>query len=436
MSNSVATLKYKTVFIEPLGGGRPIDVTNSILSMDYFEDILSPSVTMTIQLANSSSLFNLLPIRGGERVAVQLETGLGDFVLDGEYSMYIVKVSDMTPTTNRELVTLHLVSRETLTNETSRCQKKYTGNIKTTVEDILKNTLNTKKYKSENIESTANEYNFIGTQKKPFHVLVWLGPKSIPATSSGSGNSGKDTTGQAKGVSGYLFFENKDGFNFKSIDSLVSKTKTGNSSADNKDIKKYFYTQVNEGLNAVNDFKILNFNFEKNIDLLKSLRVGTYVNKTYFYDLYENKLDQYTYNLKTELKTNKLGTSELSVPEEFAAENRISRIMFRISDKGVLSEDEVTKESGRDTTDMAKSFSRYNILFTQALNMVVPCNVNLKAGDVIYVELPKVDPSKNKEIDDETSGTYLIKELRHHFESNQTVTSLKLVRDSYGLYGA
>lgn len=434
MSNSVSTLRYKAVVIEPLGGGKPIDVTNSILGMDYYEDILSPSVTMTMQLVNSSSLFNLLPIRGGEKVSVELETHLGDFNLDGEYSMYVVKVSNMVPTTNREIMTLHLVSREALTNETSRCQKKYTGNIKTSVEDILTNTLRTKKYKSENIESTGNEYNFIGNQKKPFHVLVWLGPKSVPATSS-SGNSGNSNTGQAKGVSGFLFFENKDGFNFKSIDSLVSKTKLSSSSADNKEIVKYFYTQVNEGLNATNDFKILNFNFEKNIDLMKSLRVGTFVNKTYFFDLYQNKLDSYVYNLKNEIK-NTLGTNKISVPNEFAEDNRISRIMFRISDRGILSEDEVTKDSGRDITDMSKSFSRYNILFSQSLNMMIPCNVNLKAGDIIYVDLPRVDRSEQKETDEETSGNYLIKELRHHFEGSQTITSLKLVRDSYGLYGA
>ena len=109
--------------------------------------------------------------------------------------------------------------------------------------------------------------------------------------------------------------------------------------------------------------------------------------------------------------------------------------MFRVSDRGVLSEEEVSIDSGRDITDMAKSYSRYNILFTQALNMTVPCNVNLKAGDVIYAEFPEVSRSKNKQADEKQSGNYLIKELRHHFEGNQMITSLKLIRDSYGLYG-
>ena len=44
--------------------------------------------------------------------------------------------------------------------------------------------------------------------------------------------------------------------------------------------------------------------------------------------------------------------------------------------------------------------------------------------------------TNQKQPDANQSGNYLIKELRHHFELNQNVTGLKLVRDSYGLYGS
>lgn len=431
MSEAVAGLKFNQVSIESVDGKNKIDVTNSVVFIDYFEDILSPCVTMTMTLFNSSSLVNLLPIRGGERVAIDVDSAFGNFKLDSEYSMYVYKASNIDQTTNRELFTLYLVSREGLTNETVRCQKKYRGNVKTTVEDILKNVLQTKKYKSDNIEGTANGYSFIGNQKKPFHILTWLCPKAIPQYEGGVSGGGK--AGEARGTAGFLFYENKDGFNFKSIDSLVSNAKVGAASADLKDIPYYFYSQINETKKEVNNLKILNFNFEKNIDLMKSLRVGMYANKTYFYDLYENKLDQYSYYLKNEIK-NKLGTNkDIPVPKGF--EESITRIMFRTSDRGVLDNEGVTAESGRDVADMAKSFSRYNILFTQALNMIVPCNVKLKAGDIIYAEFPSIERSEDKQVDPEQSGYYLIKEVRHHFEFSQAITSLKLIRDSYGLYG-
>ncbi len=50
--------------------------------------------------------------------------------------------------------------------------------------------------------------------------------------------------------------------------------------------------------------------------------------------------------------------------------------------------------------------------------------------------LPRIDRTDNKENDDEQSGNYLIKGLRHHFEGGQMITSLRLIRDSYGLYGS
>lgn len=432
MSYAISGAKFNNVVIESLDGSQQLDITNSILFVDYFEDILSPCVTMIIQVKNSASLFNILPIRGGERVAISVSTFFGEFLMDEERAMYVYKVSGISQSTTSEMFTLHLVSREGLTNETVRCQKKYSGNIKTTVEDILSNVLSTEKFTSNNIESTSNSYSFIGNQKKPFHILTWLGPKAVPSSSQSGGTPGDTIDGEARGVAGFLFYENKDGFNFKSVDSLVSGT-ASTASSDSASIQKYFYTEINETSRAVNEFKILNYSFDKNTDLMKALRVGMYANRTYFYDIFTNKLDVYGYKLKDQI-VNKLGTEDtIAVSEELGSS--ISRIMFRTSDSGVLDSGGNATQSGRDVADMAKSFSRYNILFTQALNMVVPCNISLKVGDIIEIEVPRVDRTDNKESDDKQSGKYLIKELRHHFEPSQMLTSLKLVRDSYGLYG-
>jgi len=427
---SLTTLTYKFVEIQSIDGSKKIDLSNKILFSDYFEDILSPCITMTMQIQSEYSILHQLPIRGGEPVVFSVETYSGEFVLEKEFALYVYKVSGIVADSSREMFTLHLTSREGLTNETVRVQKKYTPKpINDHVTSILKDVLLTKKYKSENIERTSNSFSFIGTLKKPFTVLTWLGPKGVPITSS----SGKKGT-TAKGVTGFLFYENKDGFNFRSIDSLVSSTKNQLSSTESENIPTYTYSQAIETNSPSNNFSVLNYNFEKNIDLMKALRVGMYANVTYFYDIYQNKLEGITYKIADEIKS-KLGSEgKLNYPKEFA--NRPSRILFRTSDIGVNDEVGNPVESGRDNTDMAKSFSRYNLLFTQSLNMIVPLNVNLRAGGLINAQFQKVDASKPGEVDEEQSGRYLIKELRHHFESGQMVTSLKLVRDSYGLYGA
>lgn len=430
MSNALTTLKYNSVIIESLETKNKFDLTNAIVFIDYFEDILSPCVTMTIQVAATYTIFNSLPIRGGEKVAVDIETLSGNFKLDGDYAMYVYKVSGIVSDGTKEYFTLHLCSREALTNETARVQKKYNKKpINEHVSSILKDVLKTKKFKSDNIEKTSNSYSFIGTLKKPFHILTWLGPKGIPSTAA-SGNSGT----VARGVAGFLFYENKDGFHFRSIDTLVSATKSQSGSTSKESIPKYNYKPgIIETANLNSNFDILNYNFEKNIDLMKSLRVGMYSNVTYFYDLYENKISGITYSINSEIKS-KLGGSKPPYPRDFG--NRPSRILFRSADVGILDKTGRTDDSGRDNTDMAKSFSRYNLLFTQSLNMVVPMNVNLKAGNIIYAQFQKVDASQSSEVDPEQSGNYLIKEVRHHFEGGQMVSSLKLIRDSYGLYGA
>jgi hypothetical protein len=440
MSASLGALLPNLFTIQSLDGRTNVDLTGSsaLLFLDYYEDILSPSIMLTAQVMSSTSLLNVLPIRGGEAVQLSLETAFGTFEFLGEKSLYVYKVSGISQETNSEIFTLNLVSKEAITNETTRCLRRYDGTIDQSIKKILNDVLLTEKFKDENIEKVANSYSFIGNQKKPFHILTWLGPKSIPEGTSPSNTSGGELTGQAKGVAGYLFYENKDGFNFKSVDSLVKHTQPGTSNS--KDIVKYYYSQVTEANSAINEYRILNYNIDKNTDLLKNLRVGMYSNSTYFYDLYENKLSLITYTLKDEIKNaSTLGADgNIVVSEEIGSS--VSRIMVRTSDIGVMDNKDgvagiLDKTPMRDETDMAKSLSRYNLLFTQSLNMVVPCNVNLKVGDIIYAEFPRIRNSNNRDADDQQSGNYLIKELRHHIDPTMMVTSLKLIRDSYGLYG-
>lgn len=433
MSLAVRSYKINEFVIQSLDGKKSIDISNSVLFFDYFEDLLSPCITATAQIINSTSLFNLLPIRGGERVSINVSTAFGDFVLDGKSALYVDKVIRLSAEKLKEAFTLNMVSREALSNETSRCEVKYKGNIKNSVIKILKDDLRTDKYNENNIEKTFNEYSFYGNTRKPFNVLTWLGPKSVPLTNQVKGTSGKNESGEAKGTSGFLFYENKNGFNFRSIDSLVSQTKLQIGSSDSEDIPTYNFTETIEANNPQSEYRILNYFYEKNNDLIRSLRIGMYVNKTYFYDLYTNTLDTFKYNLKNEIQ-NKLGAEDsISISDEFG--DSISRVMVRLNDRGVENPDGTISKPTGNGADMAKSYARYNLLFTQAINMVIPCNVSLYVGKIIKCEFPRINRSNTKEMDDKQSGLYLIKELRHHFEGGQMVTSLRIVRDSYGLYG-
>ena len=421
MSVAVAGLQVIGAEIISANGQR-VDFSSGIRDINYFEDILSPCCTMSITVDLGSRLVNALPIRGGEKVVIKLMTSTGEFDRDGDKAFYVKKIENYASDGMKETFTMQLISREGLTNETTRCERKYQKlTIDQHVTSILKDVLRTNNYETKNIEKTSNTYSFIGNQKKPFYILSWLLPKGIPVAGKSGANGAKAT-----GVAGYFFYENSEGFNYKSVEKLV-----GGIDKTNQPVAEYSYSNVIEHNKLSVEYQILDYKMSKNIDLLSSLRTGMYSNVTFFYDPYEYKTDFYQYDLKDEI-LDKLGEQdEIDVPGGF--ESSPSRILVRTADRGVLDPNDIAADSGRDNADMAKSFARYNLLFTQSINMVVPCNIRLKVGDVIAARFPRVTGSEKSEKDSEQSGKYLIKSLRHHFEGNANVTYLSLIRDSYGL---
>ena len=75
---------------------------------------------------------------------------------------------------------------------------------------------------------------------------------------------------------------------------------------------------------------------------------------------------------------------------------------------------------------------RYNSIFTQTISMTVSSNTNLEAGNLIECKFPKVNKDDTKGNDLEQSGLYMIKELCHHFDSTVSLTSMTLIKDTFG----
>ena len=436
-ADAVSTILYRRASIISLKG-EGFDLSENIIEFDYYEDILKQAVTAKIKVMSSFSYVNQLPIRGGEKVEMIIETGFGKTIFEGDNALYVYKVSDINTERMVEECTIHLTSLEHFSNQSTRCMKKYNfQGIGEHVEDILKNTLGTKK--NIKVEPTANSYTFIGNSKKPFYTLTWLGSKSISQVTDKSGVSGEGKEGLNKGTAGFLCYENYDGYHFRSIDSLVANTQVQDGKSDLEPKFSYTYTgKVIEAAKLKNNVTIMRYNFEKNIDLRGALRVGMYCNQFYYYNTRNNELSLYNYKLKDEIKNaTKLGNEEsITVNSDFASVP--TRTMFRTSDHGTLNPSGALTESQSDSGGdaiLAKSVSRINLLFTQALNILVPLNIKLKVGDFIYCEFPLIEGGQSSDVDDQMSGNYVIRELHHHFSPNQNTTSLKLMRDSYGLYG-
>ena len=53
--------------------GQRVDISASIDTIDYFEDLLSPCCTLRIRVVSAGRIVNSLPIHGGEKVVLKLE---------------------------------------------------------------------------------------------------------------------------------------------------------------------------------------------------------------------------------------------------------------------------------------------------------------------------------------------------------------------------
>ena len=79
---------------------------------------------------NFQSIYNGLPLRGGERVKIKiagnskLNKGL-DFSQDPSQYFYVASVTNVMLSEGSESFTLNLVSREAITNETVRVGKNF-----------------------------------------------------------------------------------------------------------------------------------------------------------------------------------------------------------------------------------------------------------------------------------------------------------------------
>ena len=425
---------YEKFIIESVNRAKSADISAGVVGFSYYEDVFSPMITARVVVANTGnaiegedgkiqSLYNGFPLRGGERMQIKIAGNSQDN--DGlEFNdFYVGSITDVMIDSGRELFTLNLISREAITNETIRVGKKFPSSqkISDSVEDICKNYLSSDKL--YDVDETQNPYGFYGNMRKPFTVLTMLASKSVP------GNvSGKDAT------AGYFFFETKEGFRFKSIDSLIRTPPYP---------EKYVYAPgIIDTDDTTKDFKILEFKTTRNQNLIENLERGAYCsNRTYLNPLtFEYtpttqkifKLEDYSGKIEN------LGEDiDVVLPSLSANDNRTlasvpSRYICGILDIGTTD----TKVSQEGNADPAKIHSqammRYNTLFTQILTMTIPLNTNLTAGDILNCEFPRIDQQERKEPDEVQSGLYLVKKLTHFFDSKGSYTKLQLVRDTNG----
>ena len=403
-----------------------------VTNLYYYESILSPYITGYITLVSTSDaasndetnrkegIFNSLSIDD----EILLKVHNLDF--SGGKRLVIDDIQVLKKDSNKEIVQLRFVSRVAVENAKSNVEANHEGITSDIAEKILTDNL---KVSNSDVERSSNTFIMNGQSKKPFEWLVHLAHNSRPANTQSK---------EVKANPGYFAYETKSGFKFKSIDSLIKQ----------KPIEDYYYDGVyaSEYDNSENardpQKKIASLNVLKNQQLVSQIESGMYASKTFFFNPAAYRFTEIDIDVRgNDLVNNKdlkpLG-KEVSIPYEMKMDTgkKYHTIRTSVLDVGANTQGVVASKKVEDSAEMysAATATRYNILFSQKWGITIPCNTSLEAGNTLKLEIESLAfCDKERGGDQKSNGKYIIESLCHYLDIEKSVTSIQLIRDSYGL---
>ena len=405
-----------------------VPIQGKILNFNYYESIYSPMVTGSIALEDTggsvendlgilATIKDGMKITGFEEVSFIVTTRYGELDFKN-YPLIVTGSPANLDESNRQVALLNLVSKTEILSSSKPLSKNYPASpISETVTKILNKELKISKDKLD-IEKTQNQDKVKGNHLGALDCILKMCKKSIPA-------EGKDP--------GYFFYETQDGFNFRSIDGLIKK---GIESFDNEEYAKmhtyYYFGALAAKLDDEygNDFKVLTTPIvRRDEDQVKAMQQGLYCVRI----CTKNSLTgEYKEEIKNLLSDTNLGEKqEKPVPNNTYLKSYVFHISPGQDDPGVSD-----KILNNPANYVPQSNMRYSLLHSQIVQIQVPCNVQLKAGQVIKLFLENITQSnKNEQVyNNLRSGYYMIRDLCHSFTTTNSYTSLTLLRDTRELY--
>ena len=399
----------------------------------YYESILQDSVKVDFIFADTGnsvdgkSVMEGLPIVGTEDFELEFEDNNEvklEFGEKNKNTLIVNKVTPRTVDTAKTIVTLNLVSEEFIRNEEggSTINVRMDGKLSDHITNILENFLVTEK--ELDIETTANNYNFVGNNKKPYYTMNWLSKFGVPSKDGESGST-----------AGFFFWETSEGFKFKSIDTLFAQ----------KSKKRFIYngTDDGKGIPESYDGKILEQTTDNRIDYQNKIRMGAYGTKLVVFNPF-NCLYEVVPQTAEETEGGTTGGGE-KLPvfnKKFknpSAEQNFTRTTFMLVDAGTLPSGDGKEQVDKNEepnfeaqTVLNQGIRRYNQMFQQQMSVTIGGDFELHAGDAIYIDTPSVKAETDDEMNAETGGKYIIADLCHFVTSKETYTKLNVVRDSFG----
>jgi hypothetical protein len=416
---SLKTLNFLTA------NGEKIELKKVMAEFSYYEDIYSFCASGYITITDAQGFIELLQLTGNEFIEInfgKIKNGKNES--DKQFRVY--KAGNRRPSgnMNSEFYTLYFCSEELVLSEQRKVSKSFKGTeIYKVVDNILKEELKVRTEKIEKIEQTKGIYDFIIPTLKPFEAISWLSNYARPQKYVGAD---------------MLFFETKNGYNFRSLQSMFSDTAYATYKYQAKNIS---YDSQSPQEKATT---ILKYEIVKPYDILSQINSGAMANKlisidpltrtyktTYFnYDKFKGQAKTLNPGKPSNDLKNRFNKSQ---SEEYEGVLKVSignadqKMVPYIKESAEGVAQDVFVETYIPNRTAQIALANYTIIRAS-----IPGDPGITAGRTINFNLYTLKPTNNKkDLDKFYSGKYLVTAVRHIIlPQGLYQTILELAKDS------
>jgi len=407
-------VEIKTLVIST-HSGVSVSLMDLYVELSVFEDILSPYMTAYITLIDGVGLLKSGPLLGGELVLIEFSTPTRK---SAKYSFFVKSIEDVdsvAPMNTSYSYTLNCISEEAFINNTKVISKTYTGTISEIIANILKKDLGSKK--DFFYDTTKGIQDYIINYEKPFEAI---------SKASKRGVSLQDKS------SSYMFFENRSGFNYMTLETIADLKKD---SIGDKVFINSPMSGAKESNNPEEFRQLIGMTVSDTPSLVDDIDDGVFNSEVKTFDLLTKTVKSTKFNIAEKVKDFKgfgsAGSESIRLPDKVVKKyaNQTSKIYFRVSDSS-------SKETYID--DMLSNKLAYTML---ALKSPMLLNAhgdsNLEVGDIINVKYAKstgLDGDTKKE-ERYTSGNQMIIRLRHFIRKTGSGPKYVTSMETVGFFG-
>jgi hypothetical protein len=375
-----------------------------MVELNIYEDIWSPTMSGMMIMGDALDMISSNKMHGNEYLLISVDKpGLNNPIVK---TFRIYKIGERSLGSNGlQNYKVFFCSEEFFLSAQTLVSKSYKGlTVGKMVEDLLLRKLKVLQSKIAMIEQTGGNFDFIIPRMQPLQAISWLCPRAY--------NTNRNL---------YFFFENRDGFNFVSYETLLGivpyGTFTYGIKTDQDPVKNSGMFNI---LTVVEDF-----------DGLKALRSGAFSSTLATFDVINRKYTAKNFNV-TQLANNATLNSDLPAND---FNNRLGASFYNTTDNMlkyvIMNDADPTRNPQRYDKWLPQTASRLGLLNSFKMIGVLPGDVNIKVGMTINVNILK------QEVQDGTtalnkmrSGRYLIASVHHKFIQSIMSTVVELLSDT------